>query len=58
MHPIPDAPDMPLEDRVRHLECMLARLWDQVWWMALPESQRNVYRSDGFTDPIEAFYLD
>lgn len=58
-HPIPDCPkDKTLAERVQWLEVMLAKLWDQVWWMRLPESQRAEYRRQGFTDPIEKFYCD
>ena len=55
-HPIPDSPNMPLEDRVRHLEVYLGQLWDQVWWMNLPAAKREEYKAQGFSDPIERFY--
>ena len=57
VHPIPDAPDLPLERRVHHLECHLGRLWDQVWWMDLPIWRRIGFRLLGFKAPIRRFYL-
>jgi hypothetical protein len=56
-HPIQDAPDLPLDRRVHLLECYLARLWDQVWWMSLPWYKRAAWRVLGFTAPIRKFYL-
>lgn len=56
-HPIPDAPDLPLEQRVHHLECYLGRLWDHVWWMTLPWYYKLAYRLLGFKAPIDHFYL-
>jgi hypothetical protein len=56
VHPIPDAPDLPLEQRVHHLECHLGRLWDQVWWMNLPWYRRLGFRLLGFKSPISHFY--
>jgi len=56
IHPIPDAPDLPLDRRVHHLECHLARLWDQVWWISLPWYKRLGWRLLGFKDPILTFY--
>jgi hypothetical protein len=47
-----------LQDRVRLLECKLAQLWDQVWWMSLPPERRAGYEAEGFTAPIERFYED
>ena len=55
-HPIQDAPPWPIERRVQYLEIMLARLWDQVWWMDLPEDRRKGYEAEGFTAPIPQFY--
>ena len=57
-HPIAVAPSMTLDDRVRHIEAHLAMLWDQVWWMNLPEESRAAYRLQGFRDPIEHFYVE
>jgi len=58
-HPIQDTPpNKTLMERVRHLELHLAMLWDQVWWMNLPVEQRGKYRAEGFTDPIEKFYIE
>lgn len=56
-HPIPDAPDLPLDQRVHHLECHLGRLWDQVWWISLPWYIRVGFRLLGFHAPIRRFYL-
>lgn len=56
-HPIPDAPDLPLDQRVHLLECHLGRLWDQVWWLSLPWHTRLVWRLLGFKAPIPHFYL-
>ena len=57
VHPIPDAPDLPIERRVHHLECYLGRLYDQVWWMSLPLWKRCAWRLLGFKAPIPQFYL-
>lgn len=57
VHPIPDAPDLPLEQRVHHLECHLGRLWDHVWWLSLPWHKRLAWRLLGFTPPLRHFYL-
>jgi hypothetical protein len=56
-HPIPDAPDLPLDRRVHHLERYLGRLWDQVWWRSLPWYRRLLFRALGFRAPITRFYL-
>lgn len=45
-----------LEERVHWLELHAAMLWDQVWWMALPEARRAAYEAEGFTAPIGRFY--
>lgn len=57
-HPIEHIPPMSVEERVGYLEQMLARLWDQVWWMNLPEEKRSEYEAQGFKDPIGKFYID
>jgi hypothetical protein len=57
VHPIPDAPDLPLEQRVHHLECHLGRLWDHVWYLNQPWYRRVGFRLLGFTPPIPRFYL-
>ena len=57
-HPIQDGRYIPIADRVRLLECKLAQLWDQVWWMSLPPERRAGYEAEGFTAPIERFYED
>lgn len=57
-HPIEVSPHLPVDERVRVLEAHLAQLWDQVWWMNLPEEKRAEYRAQGFTDPIEKFYSE
>ena len=57
-HPIQDSPPIPIEDRVRLLECRLAQLWDMTWWMALPADRRAGYEAEGFTAPIAQFYED
>lgn len=57
-HPIPDAPDgKSAIERIHHLECHLARLWDQVWWMQLPFYRRWYYMAQGFRAPIKKFYI-
>lgn len=56
IHPIPDAPDLPLERRVHLLECHLARLWDEVWWHQLPFYERWWYWLQGYRSPIVRFY--
>ena len=56
-HPIPDAPDLPLDRRVHVLECHLGRLWDHVWWLSLPWYRRLAFRLMGFKAPIQHFYL-
>lgn len=57
VHPIPDAPPLPLEQRVHHLECYFGMLWDQVWWMQLPLWKRTAFRLLGFKAPIQQFYI-
>lgn len=57
VHPIPDAPDLPLDRRVHHLECYVGRLYDQVWWLSLPLWKRCAWRLLGFKPPITQFYL-
>ena len=56
VHPIPDAPDLPLDRRVHHLECYVGRLWDQMWWYSLPWYRRLGWRLLGFKAPILTFY--
>jgi hypothetical protein len=51
-HPIPDRPDLPLDERVAYLELKLAQLWDQVWWLSLPPEKRAEYAVQGFTAPV------
>lgn len=57
-HPIEERPDLPLEERIRHLEIHFAQLWDQVWWMNLPEDRRKAYEAEGFKAPIQEFYRE
>jgi len=57
-HPVCERPDLPLERRCQLLEIRLAQLWDQVWWMQLPDTQRTAYARQGFTAPIRQFYED
>jgi hypothetical protein len=57
VHPIPDAPDLPLDQRVHHLEVHLGQLWDAVWWISLPWYKRVAWRLLGFKAPIQQFYL-
>jgi hypothetical protein len=57
IHPLPDAPDWPLDRRIHHLECYLATLWDHVWWMNLPWYKRVAWRLLGYKAPIDHFYL-
>lgn len=56
-HPIPD--DYPVDNtaELHRLKCLVARLWDQVWWMQLPWYRRLFYRLHGFRSPIRRFYL-
>lgn len=57
VHPIPDAPaGWTPEQRIHHLEVQLARLWDAVWWLSLPDDERRRYEAEGFKHPIEKFY--
>ena len=44
-------------ERIHHLECHLAMLWDQVWWMDLPFWRRWFYMAQGFRSPISKFYI-
>ena len=55
-HPIEDSRSIPIEDRVRLLECRLAQLWDHNWWKSLTDEKRAEYEAQGFRDPIEQFY--
>lgn len=55
-HPVEECPPLPIERRVHLLECLLARLWDEVWWHQLPWWRRLLYRVQGFKSPIERFY--
>jgi len=55
-HPVRERFDLPIERRVQLLEQLLAMLWDQVWWMALPAERRAQYEAEGFRAPIERFY--
>jgi hypothetical protein len=57
VHPIPDAPDWPIDRRVHHLECALSILWDHVWWRSLPWYRRLYYTAQGFKAPIGRFYV-
>lgn len=45
-----------LERERQLLRGYLAQLWDQVWWISLPEAQRKKYESEGFAAPIREFY--
>lgn len=61
-HPIADdAPAPTIESLVLHvhrLNCHLAQLWDQVWWMHLPWYRRLYYRvAERQRDPIRQFYF-
>lgn len=56
-HPIePGRSEVPLEQRVHQLECLLAEAWDQLWWLSLPAEQRKEYEAQGFPVPIQKFY--
>jgi hypothetical protein len=57
VHPIQDAPAIPLEQRVHRLEVALAKLWDEVWWHQLPFYRRWYYAAQGFRSPIRRFYV-
>lgn len=61
-HPI--AQEMPpddLEGLRRYcfeLQCHVAQLWDQVWWLSLTPEMRDHYRmTGGHTNPIRQFYF-
>lgn len=56
-HPIADDAPVDLVAELHRLKCQTARLWDQVWWMALPIHRRLIFRLLGFRAPIERFYL-
>ncbi len=60
-HPIPqDPPYSDSESLVQYcftLQCHVARLHDQVWWLSLPRWRRAAYRLLGFRAPIQQFYL-
>jgi hypothetical protein len=53
-HPVEERPDLSVEERCRLLEIHLAQLWDQVWWLT---EGRAKFESQGFTAPIQSFYL-
>lgn len=55
-HVVRERDDLPLARRVQLLEQLLARLWDQVWWMQLPPERRAAYEAEGFQAPITEFY--
>jgi hypothetical protein len=58
VHPIKQGPiGRTLEERLRATEEALALLWDQVWWMQLPEATRAHYEAEGFRSPIRRFYV-
>lgn len=57
-HPVLECPPYTLERRVQLLECFVAQLWDQVWWLSLPAEQRERYEAEGFTAPILHFYTE
>jgi hypothetical protein len=56
VHPIQDAPPLPIERRMQILEIRLAQLWDEVWWHQLPWYRRLGYWLQGFRSPIRNFY--
>jgi len=49
---------LPEAQQLSILRELTAQLWDQVWWMNLPEEKRKEYESQGFTAPIQNFYKD
>ncbi len=59
-HPIAQDPPQPtiesLVTELFHLKCLTAQLWDQVWWLSLPDARRADYQRQGFRDPIQQFY--
>jgi hypothetical protein len=58
-HPLETAPaGKSAEERLRILEEHLAMLWDQVWWLSLPVERRDAYRAEGYSDPVQKFYID
>ena len=57
VHPVPDRPaGKTLDERVAHLEHIVAALWDQVWWLSLPTARREMYEGQGHKAPIIDFY--
>jgi hypothetical protein len=56
-HPVPERPPGKSEEqRIWHLEQIVAQLWDQVWWLSLSPERRAGYQREGFTDPITVWY--
>lgn len=58
MHPITPGRKISTEQRLMEVECRLAELWDQVWWMQVPWLRRFWYWLQGFRAPIKKFYND
>ena len=60
-HPLPqDMPPSDMEGLRQYcfqLQCLTARLWDQVWWLSLPWYKRLAFRWLGFQNPIQRFYM-
>lgn len=57
-HPVQECPPVTPERRCQLLEIFVAQLWDQVWWLSLSPEQRREYEAQGFTAPIERFYIE
>jgi hypothetical protein len=57
-HPITERADLSPERRCQLLEQRLAQLWDQVWWISLPQERRAAYEKEGFRAPVSRFYGD
>lgn len=62
VHPIPEDPPTSTDPEVLRqycftLQCRVALLWEQVWWMDLPFYKRWAWRYLGFEAPIRRFYL-
>jgi hypothetical protein len=56
-HPIEvNPPGIDDKQRIHILECALAELWDQVWWLSLTPEARAAYEAQGFAAPIQKFY--
>lgn len=57
-HPVQERDELDTTTRIRVLEQLVARLWDQLWWVCLPPEKRAEYEAEGYRAPIERFYND